>query len=185
MGRILETERLILRGWRDEDAPSLFKYASDERVGPSAGWLPHVDENYSRAVIRTIFAKEEVYAICLKGSGNEPVGSIGLTLDGSVERPLNKKEAELGYWIGYPYWGRGLVTEAAKEMLRHGFDDLGLNRILCGCFEGNIRSKKVQEKCGFKHLYTNETSHVIMLGETRIEHISAITRDEYERFRGM
>ena len=179
MGYVLETERLILRGWSDADAPSLFKYASDERIGPAAGWLPHVSEDYSRAVIRTIFAREEVYAICLKGRGNEPVGSIGLTLEGSVERPLRDGEAELGYWIGHPFWGQGLVTEAAKEVIRHGFEDLGLSRILCGYFKGNFRSQKVQEKCGFKHLYTNETSRVIMLGETRVEHISALTRDEY------
>ena len=183
MGRALETERLILRGWADDDAPSLFKYASDDRIGPAAGWLPHVDENYSRAVIRTIFARDEVYAICLKGSGNEAIGSIGLTLIGSVERPLGKNEAELGFWIGYPFWGQGLVTEAAKEMLRHGFEDVGLERILCGYFQGNLRSKKVQEKCGFKHLYTNEKSRVLMLGETRVEHVGAITRGEYEAMR--
>ena len=115
MGQILETNRLILRGWRDEDAPSLFKYASDDRIGPAAGWLPHKDVNYSKAVIRTIFARDEVYAICLKGQGGEPVGSIGLTLEGSKERPLLEKEAELGYWIGYPYWNQGFVTEAVKD----------------------------------------------------------------------
>lgn len=185
MGCVLETERLILRGWKDEDASSLFKYASDDRVGPAAGWLPHKDENYSRAVIRTIFAKDEVYAICLKGQGNKPVGSIGLTLNGSPERPLNKGEAELGYWIGYPFWGRGLVTEAAKELIRHGFEDIGLERILCGYFDGNDRSRKVQEKCGFKYLYTNEETKVIMLNEVRVEHISAITRDEFRAFCGM
>ncbi|SCY44547.1 GNAT family N-acetyltransferase [Butyrivibrio sp. INlla14] len=184
MGYVLETERLILRGWKDEDASSLFKYASDERIGPAAGWLPHRDEDYSRAVIRTIFAKDEVYAICLKGQGRAPVGSIGLTLKGSPERPLKEKEAELGYWIGFPFWGRGLVTEAARELIRHGFEDTGLNRIFCGYFQGNTRSQKVQEKCGFKHLYTNETSKIPMLGETRIENISVITREDYMAGKG-
>ncbi|WP_081647716.1 GNAT family N-acetyltransferase [Butyrivibrio sp. VCB2006] len=179
MGMILETDRLILRGWRDEDAPSLFKYASDDRIGPAAGWLPHRDVNYSRAVIRTIFARDEVYAICLKGQGGEPVGSIGLTLEGSPERPLGDNEAELGYWIGYPYWNRGFVTEAVKEVIRHGFDDLGLTRILCGYFDGNLRSKRVQEKCGFKYMITNEKSKVTMLGEVRVEHMSVITRKDY------
>ena len=68
---ILETARLILRGWKDEDASSLFKYASDKRVGPAAGWIPHKDENYSRAVIRVVFSGPEVYAICLKGREEE------------------------------------------------------------------------------------------------------------------
>ncbi len=181
MSRILETKRLILRGWKDEDAPSLFKYASDERIGPAAGWLPHPNEGYSRAVIRTVFAKEEVYAICLKERDGEPVGSIGLTLDGSPERPLMNGEAELGYWIGYPFWGRGLVPEAVTEMLRHGFEDLGLERVLCGYFHENNRSKKVQEKCGFKPLYTNPACKVIMLGETRVEHINVITKADYAK----
>ncbi len=179
MSRVLETKRLILRGWRDEDAPSLFKYASDVRVGPAAGWLPHPNVGYSKAVIRTVFAKDEVYAICLKGNNNEPVGSIGLVLEGSPDRPLMQNEAELGFWIGYPFWGKGFVPEAVTELLRHGFDDLGLDRVLCGYFDGNNRSKKVQEKCGFRHLYTNMKTKVIMLGETRVEHINVMTRTDY------
>ncbi|SFC80793.1 GNAT family N-acetyltransferase [Butyrivibrio sp. YAB3001] len=179
MRMILETERLLLRGWRDEDAPSLFKYASDERIGPAAGWPPHKDVSYSRAVIRTVFARDEVYAICLKGMEKEPVGSIGLTLEGSKERPLSEGEAELGYWIGYPFWGRGLVPEAAIEILKHGFMDLGLKRVLCGYFQGNERSKRVQEKCCFKYLRTNNDTKVIMLGETKVEHINVLTREEF------
>ncbi|ADL34571.1 acetyltransferase GNAT family [Butyrivibrio proteoclasticus B316] len=183
MGFVLETERLILRGWRDEDAPSLFKYASDERIGPVAGWLPHKDINYSRAVIRTIFAKDEVYAICIKGGGGNPVGSIGLTLKGSPERPLEEASAELGYWIGYPFWNHGYVTEAVKELMRHGFEDLGLETIVCGYFDGNDRSKRVQEKCGFTYRYTNENSNIPMLSEVRVEHMGMITRDEYYSIR--
>ncbi len=176
---ILETERLILRGWRDEDASSLFKYASDERVGPAAGWLPHKDEKYSRAVIRTILSKDETYAICLKGT-DEPIGSVGLILEGSPERPLDLMEAELGYWLGVPFWGQGIATEAAKEMLRHGFEDLKLKRIFAGYFQGNNKSKKVQQKCGFRHHHTNTMCRVIMLGETRIEHINAISFEDWQ-----
>ncbi len=179
MGTILETDRLILRGWCEEDAPSLFKYASDERIGPPAGWVPHESVAYSKAVIRTILARDEVYAICLKGNENEPVGSIGLTLKGSPERPLGPGEAELGYWIGVPFWGQGLVPEAAKELLRHGFEDLKLKRVFCGYFQGNNKSKAVQLKCGFRHHHTNTMTRVIMLDEIRIEHISVITRDEF------
>ena len=178
---ILETERLLLRGWKDEDASSLFKYASDKRVGPSAGWLPHRDENYSRAVIRTIFAGPETYAICLKGREDEPIGSIGLTLEGSTERPLAAGEAELGYWVGVPFWGRGIATEASAEMIRHGFEDLGLKKMFCAYFQGNDRSKRVQEKCGFVFHHTNYESRVLMLKETRIEHINSLTFTEWEK----
>ena len=63
--------------------------------------------------------------------------------------------------------------------MRHGFDDLGLGRIVCGCFEGNVRSKKVQEKCGFSYMNTNEKAYIPMLDEERIEHFSVITREMY------
>lgn len=175
----METERIILRGWKDEDAASLFKYASDERIGPPAGWLPHKDVGYSRAVIRTILAKDEVYAICLKEEGGEPVGSIGLTLQGSPERPLEKNTAELGFWIGHPYWGRGLVPEAVREVLRHAFEDLGLEKVYCAYFRGNNRSRRVQAKCGFTYHHTNTMCKVIMLGETRVEHFNVITKSSW------
>ncbi len=179
---ILETERLLLRGWKDEDASSLFKYAKDKRVGLAAGWIPHRDVNYSRAVIRTIFAGPETYAICLKSFNNEPVGSIGLTLEGSPERPLLKGEAELGYWVGVPFWGQGIATEAAREVIRHGFEDLNITNLYCGYFDGNERSKKVQEKCGFTYHHTNNQSRVIMLGETRIEHINSMSLQQWKSY---
>ena len=175
---ILETDRLILRGWREDDAASLFKYASDKRVGPAAGWLPHSDEKYSRAIIRTVFSKKEVYAICLKGT-DEPIGSIGLTLDGSPDRPLLEGEAELGYWVAYPLWGRGIATEAAGEMIRHGFVDLGLNLLYCAYFEGNERSKRVQEKMGFVYHHTIAEREIPMLGETRMETVNFMTRSHW------
>jgi RimJ/RimL family protein N-acetyltransferase len=177
---ILETDRLILRGWRDDDAPSLFKYASDERVGPVAGWPPHSDVDYSKAIIRTIFSGKETYAICLKDGGDEPIGSIGLTLKGSPERPLGPREAELGYWVGVPFWGMGIATEAAREMIRHGFEDLKLNLIFAGYFQGNNRSRRVQQKCGFKLHHVNTQSRVLMLSETRIEHINALSFEDWK-----
>ncbi len=179
MKKTLNTERLLLRGWEDKDAASLYKYASDERIGPAAGWLPHKDEGYSRAVIRTILAKDEVYAICLKDRENEPIGSIGLTLTGSPERPLSEHEAELGFWVGHPFWGQGIAPEAAKEVISHGFEDLGLKRIYCAYFQGNNNSKRVQTKCGFKYHHTNTMCRVLMLGETRVEHFNVITDVDY------
>ena len=173
---ILETNRLILRGWRDEDAPSLFNYAKDSRVGPVAGWLPHKDEAYSRAVIRTILSGQETYAICLKEHDNEPIGSVGLTLKGSPERPLEEGAAELGYWVGVPFWGMGIATEAAEALINRGFTDLGLEKIYAGYFIGNNRSKRVQEKCGFSYHHTNTMSRIIMLGETRVECINCLTK---------
>ena len=175
---ILETDRLILRGWRDEDASSLFELAKDDRVGPAAGWPVHKDVAYSRAVIRTVFGKRETYAICFKGS-DEPIGSIGFTLKGSPERPLDPGSAELGYWVGTSFWGQGIATEAAREMIRHGFMDLGLKRIYCCYFEGNHKSKKVQLKCGFRPHHVNTQCKVLLLNETRVEHINFLDKNDW------
>lgn len=200
---VLESDRLILRGWRDEDASSLFKYARDERVGPLAGWLPHRDENYSRAIIRTVFANRESYAICLKAhfdtaqkSGlssssekalpiavSEPVGSISLTLDGSSDRPLKAGEAELGYWVAYPFWGQGIASEAAMEICRYAFSSLFINRIYCAYFEGNDRSKRVTEKCGFTYHHTNENRKILQLGISVREYVTSLSCDEWQHLK--
>lgn len=180
MSMILETERLILRGWTEDDASVLFKYAKDKRVGPAAGWPAHKSKDYSLAVIRTVLAKDEVYAICLKGGNNEPIGSIGLTFSDSSRNATNKGEAELGYWVGYPYWRKGIATEAASEVIRHGFVDLGLDKIFCAYFCGNEQSKRVQEKCGFKPHHINEKCEVKLLDEVRIEQVNVLTKGDFE-----
>ena len=115
---ILYTERLILRPWEESDAESLYKYASDPRVGPPAGWPPHASVESSREIIKGILSAPETYAVVLKETG-EPVGSIGLKTHCDLAE--EDDEAELGYWIGVPYWGQGLIPEAAREILRHGF----------------------------------------------------------------
>lgn len=178
---VMETGRLILRGWLESDADSLFKYAQDERIGLNVGWEPHKSVDYSRAVIRAILSKKESYAICLKGNGNEAIGSVDLTLGGGVgnEKALLPDEAELGFWVGVPFWGQGYATEAAMEILRHGFEDLGLTTIYCGFFTGNHKSARVQEKCGFKYHHTSENVHITMLNENRQEQVNFITREAW------
>ena len=129
----LETERLILRPWKESDDEECFKYAKDPRVGPAAGWPVHTSVENSRQIIHDVLMAPETYAIVLKETGL-PVGSIGLHRNDLAKK---EDEAELGYWIGVPYWGQGLVPEAARELLRHAFEDLNLNRIWCGYYEGN------------------------------------------------
>ena len=73
----LETQRLVLRPWEDEDAPALYKYAQDPRVGPIAGWPAHTSVEHSREIIRSVFSAPETYAVVLRETG-EPVGSAGI-----------------------------------------------------------------------------------------------------------
>ncbi len=93
---------------------------------------------------------------------------------------LPKTEGEIGYWIGVPYWGQGLIPEAVRELLRYGFEDLNLSKIWCGYFDGNLKSKRVQEKCGFRYHHTSEKVPCAIEGVLRTEHISCQTKEEWE-----
>lgn len=99
-------------------------------------------------VIRNVFNGAECYAVCEKENG-KAIGAIELILNGHTDMTERDDECELGYWLGKPFWGRGYIPEAAREMMRHGFEDLGMNTIWCGYYEGNQNSKRVQEKVGF------------------------------------
>lgn len=177
---MLETERLILRKWTDTDAESLFHYAKDPAVGPAAGWQPHQSVEESREVIRNLLNGEECYAICEKGS-DEAIGSIELRLNGHTDITDRDDECELGYWLGKPFRGRGYMPEAAREMLRHGFEDLGMNVIWCGYYDGNQKSKRVQEKLGFVYHHTCEGIEVPQMHEVRVGHTNQITREQWEK----
>lgn len=172
---VLETERLILRPWEETDAAELYKYAKDPRVGPIAGWPVHTSVDNSRQIIREVLAVPETYAIVLKETGL-PVGSIGLHHN---DLARGDDEAELGYWLGVPYWGRGIVPEAARELLRHAFEDLRLERVWCGYYDGNEKSKRVQEKLGFQYQWTTENAPVLQMNETRKGHVNRLTKAEW------
>ncbi len=154
---MLQTKRLLLRVWRETDAADLYRYASDPQIGPLAGWAPHTDVEESRQIIRLFLSEEETYAVVLRQSGHA-IGCIDLKPAGRSNLALLPNEAELGYWLGRPYWGHGLMPEAAQALLRYGFCELGLERIWCSSLAYNHNSLRVQQKCGFVHHH--EVSHV-------------------------
>lgn len=172
---ILQTERLTLRPWEEADAEECYQYAKDPRVGPAAGWPVHTSVEDSRRAIREILSAPETYAVVLKETGL-PVGSIGLHRN---DLAAKDDEMELGYWIGVPYWGRGLIPEASREMLRHAFEDLNLARVWCGYYDGNERSKRVQEKLGFRYQRTTGNVPVPQLGETRRGFVQLMTKEDW------
>ena len=175
---MLETKRLILRRWEDSDADDLYFYASDPDVGPIAGWPAHKNIDESRDVIRNVLNGKEAYAVCLKEDG-KAIGAIELKLKGHTDMTDRDDECELGFWIGVPFWGRGFMTEAGKEVLRHGFEDLGMRRIWCGYYAGNDASRRVQEKLGFIFDHTLEHIFVELMDEFRTEHVNVLTREQW------
>lgn len=175
---ILETDRLVLRPWDESDAESLYEYAKDPAIGPIAGWPPHKSVEESREIIRTVFNGAECYAICEKGS-SEAIGAIELKLKGHTDMTEKDDECELGYWLGKKFWGRGYMPEAVNELLRRGFEDLGMTTIWCGYYDGNEKSKRVQEKSGFVYHHTCEEVPVPLLNEVRIGHTNYMTKERY------
>lgn len=179
MNQYLETSRLILRPWQETDAEILYKYAKDPAIGPIAGWLPHTSVEHSLEIIRSIFSVPETYAVILKETG-EPIGSVGIMRgDGMHSATMQAGEAEIGYWIGVPYWGQGLIPEAVHCLLRRCFVNLGISAVWCSYYDGNRQSKRVMEKCGLVYHHT-EKGNVSPLGDVRTEHFMRITAEEWK-----
>jgi len=176
---MLETKRLILRPWQEKDAAALYEYAKDPEVGPAAGWPAHTDVENSRQIIRDVLSAPETYAVCLKDG--TPVGSVGLKLKGYTDMTDRDDECELGYWIGKPFWGQGLIPEAAGELIRYAFEELHMRAVWCGYYDGNERSHRVQQKLGFVYRYTTHDLDVPLVGEKRTGHTSVLTREQWEK----
>ncbi len=174
----LHTERLILRPWRGTDADDLYEYARDPRVGPIAGWPVHTSVEESTEIIRTVFNRPEVYALQSREDGHA-IGCVGILIGADSNFDISDREGEIAYWIGVPYWGRGLVPEAVREVMRHAFMDLELDALWCGYFADNLQSLAAQSKCGFQHHNIEVNKFNSFLGDYRTEHISRITREQW------
>ena len=176
---VLMTRRLVLRRWNQKDAEDLYRYACDPDVGPIAGWPPHKNPDESRAVIRDVLNGREAYAICLK-EDRKAIGAIELKLNGHTDLTDRDDECEMGYWLGKPFWGRGIVPEAVTEMLRRAFEDIGMQKVWVGYYEGNSKSKRVQEKCRFRFQRKSEGVDVPLMQEKRTGYVSSLTKDQWQ-----
>lgn len=174
----LETKALILRPWKESDAKSLFEYAKDPLVGPAAGWPAHTSVKNSREIIEHVLSAEGTLALVHKQEA-KAIGSIGIMRFQQSHLPLAPDEAEIGYWIGVPYWGLGLVPEALRELQRYAFEELHLRTLWCGYYDGNEKSKRVQEKCGFTYHHSVEKVECKLLDKVLCEHFTCISKEEW------
>ena len=177
MSLYLETSRLILRPFAEEDAQDLYAYASHPEVGPPAGWKPHESLAESLEVIRTIFQPSNTLAVVLRKTGRV-IGSAGFV--DKHEPGLGLPSEEIGYSLARDCWGQGLIPEAVKEIIRHAFADLGYQALWAAYYDGNRKSKRVMQKCGMTYRLSRIEA-VEQLGETRLAHYFAVTRREWER----
>lgn len=151
MNRIetLETPRLWLRRLKLSDATRTQMLAGSRAVADTTRRIPHPYE-MEEAVHWLKWQEKEAYstafsnfAICFK-ENDALIGVIGLNFES------HDQSAELGYWLGQPYWGQGLCTEAAREMIAHAFRDWDMHRVYAQCFSRNPASGRVLQKIGMK-----------------------------------
>lgn len=148
----IETERLILRAWKETDAEDFYEYAKEDGVGQMAGWLPHKNIEESRTILGLFIRDKKTFAIELKENG-KVIGSLGLE-EREVDLPVPEGSMgrEIGYVIGKPYWGRGLTPEAVKAVIDYCFRELDFDWLTCGHFIRNNQSRRVVEKSGFRYI---------------------------------
>jgi ribosomal-protein-alanine N-acetyltransferase len=145
----IDTSRLQLRFFQMSDAPVVFRLVGDRDIAATTTNIPHpYKEGMAEEWISTHQTKYEEdelinFAITL-ASTKELIGAIGLMINRDFDR------AELGYWVGKPYWGQGYCTEAARAVLHFSFTDLNLNRVYANHYLTNPASGKVMEKIGMK-----------------------------------
>ena len=147
---ILHTERLTLRPWKLDDLEDLYEYASVDGVGQMAGWLPHKSIEESQQILQMFIDGNIEFALELDG---KVIGSLGIAPYKEKELPEfeDKLGRELGFVLSKDYWGRGLMPEAVKAVIKYLFETVKLDFIVCGHFVENYQSQRAQEKCGFKH----------------------------------
>jgi RimJ/RimL family protein N-acetyltransferase len=138
---VLETERLVLRAPRLEDAKAVVTLAGDRRVAENTARIPHPYRVADAGEwISSVQADTGTFLITLDGA---PIGACGIDFrDGPTP--------ELGYWLGAPFWGKGYATEAARAMIDHAFETLGHEALQAGARVSNPASRRVLEKCGFQ-----------------------------------
>lgn len=157
--KIIETERLILRQFREEDATDMFSnWASDDEVTKYLSWPTHSNVEVSKQLLKMWideYSSQENYnwAIELKETKNV-VGSISLmNIDNNIEN------CEIGYCIGSSFWNKGITTEAFSAIINFAFKEVGFERITGRHHVDNPASGRVMEKCGLKYEGTLRKIH--------------------------
>lgn len=151
-GKIIETERLVLRPFKWDDLDDFFGYASVEGVGEMAGWPHHENKDKSKEILTRFIDEDKTFALVLKETGRV-VGSLGVEFYGAEDKLTEfdgYKGREIGYVLAKDQWGKGLMAEAVSAVINHLFDEIDLDFLTCGYYDFNNQSKRVQEKCGFK-----------------------------------
>jgi len=155
MYKTLETERLILRGWRREDVDDLYEYAKSPSMA-MGGWKPQANKRASRRALKSFIKEDDRWAIVLK-ENEKVIGQLRLRTDKNRGQFSARNSAyAINYALSEEYWGKGYMTEAVKRVVKYAFDEMHIELLTAGHFPHNIRSRRVLEKCGFQYEGTIE-----------------------------
>lgn len=155
---VIETPRLVLRPYEKGDVDALYPYVSDPELPKTMSWSAHTDRaqtaEFVERKLADLAAGTSIAWVIVRDG--QVVGTI--SFDGILWefRAWRVDRAELGYWVGRPHWGQGVMSEAALAATQWGFETLGLHKITIGCVEGNVASQRIIEKLGYRFLAIHE-----------------------------
>ena len=151
-GKVINTERLVLRPFCQSDLEDFFEYAKVDGVGEMAGWHHHENIEKSQEILDKFILEDKTFAIVYK-QNNKVIGSLGIEeygMEHALSEFFDYDGREIGYVLSKDYWGNGIMPEAVKAVIDYLFNEFGLDFLTCGYYNFNSQSKRVQEKCGFK-----------------------------------
>ena len=177
----IHTQRLILRKFAFDDARAMFKnWESDERVTRFLTWRPHASLDVTKQLLEAWCASYDepnTYNWAMEYEG-EPIGGIRV-----VKLNENSERAELGYCMGYDYWNKGLMTEAAKAVIDFLFSEVGVNRVEISHAVKNPASGRVAQKCGLTYEGTKHEYFKSSSGEFLDISFYGIIKSEWQRLK--
>ncbi len=173
----LQTDRLTLRRMMVADAQDMYEYSKNKEVTKYLTWDAHPDVMYTREYLQYIGTHYNMgdffdWAVVLN-SEDKMIGTCGFT-----RFEYNNNCGEIGYVLNPAYWGQGIAAEAVREVMRFGFETLGLNRIEAKFIEGNDASMRVMEKAGMQFEGYRRRSMLIK-GDYRTIGVCAILKEEF------
>ena len=179
---MITTKRLFLIPWHASDANELYELAKDPEIGPLCGWEPHKTLEDSKQVLANVLSDKSCYAVKDMRTGHL-IGSMSLDFEEIPDPKDSSKQlhqAEIGYWIGRPYWGQGLAPEGTQALTTYAFEEHGVDQVIIRYLERNKRSASVAQKCGFTEveIFTDLNKYT---GKEEQFGISVLTKEDWER----
>ena len=170
----LETQRLILRGWRESDVDDLYTIMKNASV-IMGGWEPHANINVTLNVLNAYVENDDRWAVALKDS-KKVIGCVRVYPDNNRGNFYAKS---INYVLSEDYWGNGYMTEAIKRIIKYLFDELNIDLLSAFHIPDNNKSKKVLEKCGFEYEITIKQGYERFDGEVFDSVCYSILKSDY------